>query len=242
VPNQRRNARARDYNTAAIPSRNPFSVSPRTSSAENTCEHWRPSKTLSRGDTTREGVRRLPEASRSLSRPITRTNHSIASAYQSNCINGYRQGSHSVINQRDSSNVLGYQVSLELQAIENHSQKGYQVSLELHDHNTYQYHQSITIRILIRAQYDSVSRPGIDQDSYHDQGLITIRISITIRYDSVSRSSNNQDSYQGQSPITIMISIAIRSQSASALRFDHNPYQHRNLIRIRIRIENRPES
>jgi len=189
VPNQRGNARTRAYRIAATLSSNPFSVSPRTLSAENTCEHWKPAEMLSKGDTTRERVWRLLEASRSLSAAITRAYQSIGSPYESNCINGYRQGSHSVISQRDSSSVLGHQVSLELHVIENHSQKGHQVSLGLHDHDHDHDHQSIMIRILIRAQYDFVSRSGIDQDSYQDQSPITIRIRIEkrSRYASASK-------------------------------------------------------
>lgn len=128
---QKRNAQTRDYSITAIPSSNPFSVSPRTMTTEIACHDWKASKTLSRGDSTRQGVKRLTEALRGLSRPITRVYRSIGSPYQSDCINGYRQGSHSVINQRDSSNVPSHQVSLRLQAIENHSQKGHQVTMTL---------------------------------------------------------------------------------------------------------------
>ena len=115
MPNQRRNASARDYISTVIPSSNPFSVSPRTITARIACHDWKPSETLSRGDTTWESVWPLPGALRRLSRPITRAYHSIGSPYQSNCINGYRQGSHSVINRGDSSNVPSHQVSLRLQ-------------------------------------------------------------------------------------------------------------------------------
>jgi len=198
VPNQRGNADVRDYSITAILSNNPLSVSLQTLSAENTCEHWRPAETLSRWDATRETVWRLLEASRSLSRPITRANQSIGSPYESNCINGYRQGSHSVINQRDSSNVLGHQASL-----------------ELHDHDHDHDRQSITIRILIRAQYDCVSRSGINQDSYQHQSPIRFRITITIRYDSVSRSRLDHDHDQHHNPITIRIRIEKRSRFVS---------------------------
>ena len=164
MPNQRRNAYTRDYSITAIPSSNPFSVSPQTITTRIACEHWRPAKTLSRGDTTRETVRRLLGASRGLSRPITRANHSIGSPYESNCINGYRQGSHSVISQRDSSNVLGHQVSL-----------------ELHNHDHDQHRHPIRIRIRIKQRSGFVSRSRFDHDQDSDQQLITIMISITIR-------------------------------------------------------------
>ena len=115
MPIQERNASARDYSMAAIPSSNPLSVSLQTLSAENACHDWKPAETAFRCDSTRQGVERRTGPLKRLSAAITRANHSIASAYQSNCINGYRQRSHDVIDQGDSSNVLGHQVSLQLQ-------------------------------------------------------------------------------------------------------------------------------
>lgn len=205
MPNQRRNARARDYSIPAILSSDSFSVSPQTLGAENTCEHWKPAETKFRGDTTWERVWRLLEASRSLSRPIIRAYDSIGSPYEPNCINGYRQGSHSVISQRDSSNVLGHQVSL-----------------ELHDHDHDHDRRSIMIRILIRAQSDSVSRSGIDHNPYQHHNSIGFRIKIKQRSGFVSRLNIDHDHDQHQKTIRIRIRIEKRSEFVSGSKISQN--------------------
>lgn len=61
---------------AAILSNNPFSVSPRTSTAENPCKHWRPAETVVRGASTWQGLKLLTEAPGSLSAAISAPNQS----------------------------------------------------------------------------------------------------------------------------------------------------------------------
>ena len=168
MPNNRRNARARDYSITPILSNNPFSVSARTMTARIPCHDWKPSETLSRGDTTRERVWPLLGPSRAISGVITHAYQSIGSTYQSNCINGYRQESHDVISQCDSSNVPKHQVSL-----------------QLHDHDKDSYQNPIMIMISIENRSRSEFVSTNNTIPYHDQLTITIRIapqnSITIR-------------------------------------------------------------
>ena len=192
MPNNRRNARARDYSITPILSNNPFSVSARTMTARIPCHDWKPSETLSRGDTTRERVWPLLGPSRAISGVITHAYQSIGSTYQSNCINGYRQESHDVISQCDSSNVPKHQVSLQLNDIENQSQQKHQVSLKLHDHDKDSYQNPIMIMISIENRSRSEFVSTNNTIPYHDQLTITIRIA-------------------PQNSITIRISIDIRS-------------------------------
>ena len=181
------------------------------------CEHWKPAKTLSRGDSAWERVRTLLGPSRAISGVINRAYHSIGSAYQSNCINGYRQRSHDVISESDSSNVPKHQVRLQLQTIENHSQKGHQVTVPLQCKRT------------------------IEQ-TYYRTGVLSNQVSLRL-HDIENQSQQNTKSVYSftitiriapQNPITIMISIAIRSEFVSRSENDHDSYQHQKLIRIMI--------
>ena len=79
IPSElKRNADARDITAGGILSSNPFSVSLRTSTAENPWHHWRSAETFARWDTTPEGLKPLVEPSRRLSAVISFANHSGA--------------------------------------------------------------------------------------------------------------------------------------------------------------------
>jgi len=74
--NNKRNAGTRTYSMTAILSNNPLLVALRTVVAENPCNHWRSAETSARGASTWQGVKRLTEAPRSLSAPISAANQS----------------------------------------------------------------------------------------------------------------------------------------------------------------------
>nr|BAR35237.1 hypothetical protein [uncultured Mediterranean phage uvMED] len=57
-------------------SRNPFSVSLGTFTAEIPCKHWRSAETSARGASTWQGLKRLTGPSRDLSTPISAANQS----------------------------------------------------------------------------------------------------------------------------------------------------------------------
>lgn len=71
ITTRERSARAREYSFAVILSNNSFSVSLRTFAAEIPCKHWRSAEIAARWDTTRERVKPLTEAPRSLSAAIS---------------------------------------------------------------------------------------------------------------------------------------------------------------------------
>lgn len=230
----------------AISSNNPLPVSPRTITAQTTCKHWRPSEALSRGDTTQERVWPLLEPSGSLSLPIIRAYQSIGSAYQSNCINGYRQRFHDVINRSDSSNVPSHQVSLELQYIENHSQKGYQVTMPLQYKRTIEqtYYRTDVLSNQVSLRLNAIENQSQENTKLVCSFTIAITISIANRSQSESLSVNDTTPYHdhrtitiriaSQDLITIMISIDIRSEFVSGSENDHDSYQHQKLVRIMI--------
>lgn len=76
--NNKRNARARAYRIAAILSNNPFLVALRTFAAQIPCKHWRSSVFAFRCGSAWQGLKRLTEAPRSLSRLISVPDHSAA--------------------------------------------------------------------------------------------------------------------------------------------------------------------
>ena len=63
----KRTAHARAYSTAAIPSSNPQTVSPRTLKAENACHDRKAAETIARCPRTGQRLKRVTEASRGLS-------------------------------------------------------------------------------------------------------------------------------------------------------------------------------
>ena len=79
IPSElKRNADARDTTACGVLSSNPFSVSLRTSTAENPWHHWRSAENLARWDTTPEGSKPLVGAARGLSAVISSADHSGA--------------------------------------------------------------------------------------------------------------------------------------------------------------------
>lgn len=95
------------------------------------------------------------------------------------CINGYRQGSHGVINRGDSSNVLKHQVSLELQDIENHSQKGYQVTTPLQYKRTIE--QMYYRTNLLSNQVSLQLRDNENHSQENTKSVYSFTITITIK-------------------------------------------------------------
>ena len=74
--NHKRNAGTRTYSMAANTSRNPFSVSLGTFTAEIPCKHWRSAETAARCASTWQGLKRLTGPPRGLSTPISAANQS----------------------------------------------------------------------------------------------------------------------------------------------------------------------
>lgn len=199
------------------------------------------------GESAWEMVWPLLGASGRLSAAITCADHSIVSAYQSNCINGYRRRSRSVINQRDGSNVPKHQASLKLQAIENHSQQN---TKSLRSFST---SALSNIRTIEHSYYRTfvLSDVCTIEQTYYRTPVLSNQVSLQLQAienhsqestKSVWSFTGDTIPYQDQHPITIMISITIRSRSVSASKFDQDSYQDRKMITIRIRTKNQPES